>query len=175
MANPIRDSMIIDRTIDDVVYVQNLAQKINAGTATAAEITAFATAALRGSYDYSDFNRINHALNYIGLALAELTGDQSYDFDLPTTLTGVDYIVEGSDLYDMLTAVERVKEYFGLVEAIPSRFRRLDYNGANRIERVLFRAAQELFSERYPYPYDLLYEDGDDILAEDGDNLTTED
>lgn len=173
MSNPIVDSLIWDRTIDDVTYLQNLMARINAGTATADEIDEFVNTSLKGGYDYSDMNRLSHAINYIGLGMDAL-GYPDADYNLSTNWTDKDFSAEGSDLETILVSINDIADQNGLYITIPTRWNNIDYERANLIERILRAAADNVFEGGYPYPYDLATESDDDLLAEDGETLTTE-
>jgi hypothetical protein len=58
------DALITDRTASDVAEVISLAQKISAGNATETEITEFLTV-MKGSYNYTDMNRVGQAVAYL--------------------------------------------------------------------------------------------------------------
>lgn len=173
MSNPIIDSLIWDRTIDDVTYLQNLMERINAGTATADEIDEFVNTSLKGGYDYSDMNRLSRAINYIGLGM-EALGYPDADYNLSTYWTDKDYAAEGSDLDAILAAVNDIALQLDFYITVQSRWKNMDYETANLIERILRAAATNIYGDAFPYPYDLATEGDDDLLAEDGETLTTE-
>ena len=58
------DALITDRTASDVSEAVSLAQKISSGNATEAEITEFLTV-MKGSYNYTDMNRVGQAVAYL--------------------------------------------------------------------------------------------------------------
>lgn len=59
------DTLITDRVPLDVDRVRELAKKVNAGTATLEELAEWNSIALKGSYDYTDLNRVSEAIQYL--------------------------------------------------------------------------------------------------------------
>lgn len=63
-------TLVSDRTLDDVQYVKQLADKIKTATATAAEEAEYLTS-LKGAYTASDLNRVESAVSFIAEELRE--------------------------------------------------------------------------------------------------------
>lgn len=58
------DTLISDRTLADVQYVRQLADKIKSATATATEEAEYLTS-LKGAYTAADMNRVESAVSFI--------------------------------------------------------------------------------------------------------------
>ena len=66
------DTLITDRTQADVIALQNLLRKAKAEGLTEEERTLWMEANLRGSYNYTDLNRVSEAVVYLQGKLIEL-------------------------------------------------------------------------------------------------------
>lgn len=70
-------TLVTDRKQSDVAYVKQLISKIVEGTATEAELAEWKSFTLKGSYNYTDFNRVNAAMEQLK---AQLDG---YGYAIP--------------------------------------------------------------------------------------------
>lgn len=132
------DALITDRTASDVAEVVSLAQKISTGNATEAEITEFLTV-MKGSYNYTDMNRVGQAVAYLRDRLRDDAGTSvevapKTDWangDIPTTEQAAQYISD----------VKNIRAAFLLPEGTPEApgtLTGLTYSGANAIEEILY-------------------------------------
>lgn len=70
-------TLVTDRKQSDVAYVKQLIAKIVEGTATEAELAEWDSFTLKGSYNYTDLNRVNAAMEELKAKL------ESYGYAVP--------------------------------------------------------------------------------------------
>lgn len=132
------DALITDRTASDVSEAVSLAQKISTGNATEAEITEFLTV-MKGSYNYTDMNRVGQAVAYLRDRLRDDAGTSvevapKTDWangDIPTTEQAAQYISD----------VKSIRAAFILPDGTPEApdtLTGLTYSQANAIETILY-------------------------------------
>ena len=63
--------LVTDRTLADVATVRSLTEAIKNGTATAEQVQQYLEAKQKGSYNYTDFNRVEEAVLYVAEGLKE--------------------------------------------------------------------------------------------------------
>lgn len=129
--------LITDRTQDDVVYVQTLAAKIRAGTATEEELAEWNESSLKGSYNHTDLNRVGAAMKYVSDRLISFGYDAAIlpkmdwmETDIPA--------VSDMDLY--LSNLAVLRSSFAMMQStpeIPTDMNGLTYAEANNIEKIL--------------------------------------
>lgn len=130
-------NLIYDRTAEDVERALTLAKKAEAGTLTDAEKTEW-LAGMKGCYNAADMNRVEAAvksiaaeLNAAGYAVAVEPSDREWrESD----------IVRLSQWRQYLANVQALRDaYYTLAETgqLPAPEDKLDYAGANNIEKVL--------------------------------------
>jgi len=132
------DALITDRTASDVAEAVSLAQKISTGNATEAEITEFLTV-IKGSYNYTDMNRVGQAVAYLRDRLRDDAGTSvevapKTDWsngDIPTPEQAAQYISDVKNIHAAFLLPE------GTPEA-PDTLTGLTYSGANAIETILY-------------------------------------
>ena len=97
---------ITDRTQQDVAYVQQLASKLIAGTATDFEKAEWNSTLLKGAYNYTDLNRVTAAMEYLKLRLEQYgyTVPGYQKIKIPHAVTG-----GGSRLPDGYTEVAYIE------------------------------------------------------------------
>lgn len=149
-------TLITDRTQADVDRVKVIAKKIESGTASESELAEWNAAALKGSYNYTDLNRVESAVDYIqtylnGLQVAldtyraehKVANDPLWNvpwsaFDL---LIKKDWVIDDipneSDLARYLSNVDVLTDAIAITKQLPGSMAYLDYIGANEIERAL--------------------------------------
>ena len=138
----ILDTLIIDRTQENVNRIKYLANKIKSGDATSEEIQEYMYTS-KGAYNALDLNRVGQACSYLyGLI-------QDYGYILP------DYVPLKTDwemldiptqqeMSDYLKTVRSLKGLWGAITAIPARMDRISYEDANNIERLLIEVNEQL-------------------------------
>lgn len=162
----ILDTLITDRTLDDVERLRELKAKLLSNTATTAERNEW-LAGLKGAYNYTDLNRVGQAQEYI---LAEFESAQTtvdtyrescgvasdpafvlpfvYS-ELPTkTDWAMTDIPSEGEMQDYLDTTRTMGVWCQLHSAefksLPTTMNNLDYNKANTIETVLLQIDQRL-------------------------------
>lgn len=124
---------IIDRTADDVVRKNTLAQK--GWASLTPEEQAEWAAGMKGAYSHIDYNRVSHNVSY----LATMLGLYGYT-------TGVISMREDWDVADFPTPEEQtqyitnillLKEAFYGTQQIPNSMDKLTVTSANNIEKLL--------------------------------------
>ena len=143
------------RTAADVERVKNLQNRIESGKATEAEISEWLDG-LIGTYNAWDMNRVESAVDYlqtylngVQAALDAYRAERmvaSDDFwvapwDAISLITKKGWVLEDipseSDLARYLSNVDAVTNALSIAKQLPETMERLDYIGANEIERVL--------------------------------------
>lgn len=146
------DALITDRTQADVARVQEIAVKIRNGTASESELAEWNTAALKGSYNASDLNRVGAAMQYVA--------DRLNSFGYAVSISPkVDWLETDSprqpDMETYLFQLSVLRNAFAVMQStpeIPADMEGLTYTEANNIEKILedidlllTRAAQAWF------------------------------
>ena len=141
------DTLIFDRTAEDVENAKNLAKdlakKIKNGEATQSDIDAWNAGNLKGCYNLSDIRRITAAMTYIQTAFSAL------GITITLTLSTADInsinnatnstIFDSTFLAKIISSLNNVKNSVDIsTPAIPSSFNYLNYITANNIEKMLF-------------------------------------
>ena len=129
--------LITDRTQQDVGRILELAKKLNAGTATVEELAEWNSIVLKGSYDYSDLNRVGDAVQYLSEIL------KSHGYDCPVS-PKLDWSESGrgapSDMAQYLQNVQTLRGILTLLPEtpnVPADMEKLTWQEANAIEQIL--------------------------------------
>lgn len=144
--------LVTDRSRADVTYVQTLVAKICNGTATEAELAQWNGAALKGSYNATDFNRVGVAMEYVAdrfhkygyrAAIAPKLDWKETDMPVPTDVER--YLSDLAVLRGIIAVMQSTPE-------VPAHMDGFTYVEANNIEKILedidlllTRAAQAWF------------------------------
>lgn len=128
-------NLIYDRTADDVAEALRLTQKAFAGTLTDEEKTVW-LAGMKGAYDAIDMNRVAAAV----LTLSGLLNAAGYKNEV-----SAQNFVEGEDSTDekysvYLANVQTLRDAIAVratTPSVPAADAKLDYIGANNIEKIL--------------------------------------
>ncbi len=137
MAASIIDSLITDRTQRDVDRVTELEDKINGGTATAAELQEY-LGSMKGAYNTADLNRVGNAILY----LADWLNANGYPVKVTPKTDWVDNEVlqdaqELTHYLDQVQIIRGVLPLPGNTPTVPADVEQLTYQEANDIERIL--------------------------------------
>ena len=91
------------------------------------------TPTTKGSYNYSDLNRVERAVEEISdeLGLGLITKTDWGMWDIPTQ----------SEMERYLSNVRVIRDHFSIETEIPTSMSNLSYEGANNIEKILLSAA----------------------------------
>ena len=130
------DTLITDRTEQDVIAVKNLRQKILEGTATAEEITDFANNPQKGCYNCEDINRVLDAMVYLKSLLAEF--GITVNITISTSHLGTTSIPQYFAAY--LQSISNFRNAVPLPDTVPQAPSSIDYftyKSANDIEEIL--------------------------------------
>ena len=129
--------LITDRTQQDVDRIRELAKKLNAGTATVEELAEWNSIVLKGSYDYSDLNRVGDAVQYLSEIL------KIHGYDCPV-IPKLDWSESGrgapSDMEQYLQNVQTLRGILTLLPEtpnVPADMEKLTWQEANAIEQIL--------------------------------------
>ena len=128
-------NLVYDRTAADVERALALAKKAEAGTLTDAEKTEW-LAGMKGCYNAADMNRVEAAVQTLA---AELNAAGYTVEILPQAFAETD-IVRLSQWQQYLANVQALRDaYYTLAETgqLPDAADRLDYIGANTVEKIL--------------------------------------
>lgn len=94
-----------------------------------------------GPYDWRDFNRVAEAVEYVVNRLSKL----GYKADV---LTKTDWTRQGiqscAQMERYIANIKAVRAALRLQNSVPDSIRRLTYEGANEIERILSDAEDEI-------------------------------
>lgn len=130
------DTLIFDRTLEDVQYVQQLNILNLAGMGT--EQLAEYLSNLKGAYNASDLNRVESAVNYLVERL-KITGNLINPLT-KTSWTTYEYVTL-SEAERYLHNIETIKSCFTLpdnVPDVPEDLNKLTFQEANDIEKILY-------------------------------------
>lgn len=134
------DSLIFDRTAQDVEYVKTLREKINStGIDSLTEIEKISwNSGLKGSYNAKDFNRIKEWTEYLANEF------NKYEYKVSITsrenVSRTDFPLH-SDIQVCLSNIQNLIDAYYIMTTtpqLPSNMENLGYNGANAIEKILF-------------------------------------
>ena len=130
-------TLITDRTQADVDRVKVIAKKIESGTASESELAEWNAAALKGSYNASDLNRVGAAMQYVaerinwyGYVVSVSPKTDWMEEDTPTQ----------SDMQRYLADLAVLRSKFAMMQTIPTvpeDMEQLTYTEANNIEKIL--------------------------------------
>ena len=130
-------TLVVDRTQEDVAWVQELAAKIRAGTASNEELAEWNGAAMKGAYNHTDLNRVGAAMQYIAERLARF----GY---VVTVAPVVDWMEldtpSAADMALYLSNLAVLRKTFVVMQStpeVPSDTETLTYREANDIEKIL--------------------------------------
>lgn len=128
--------LITDRVQADVDRVAQLAARVSAGTATAAELAEWQSD-LKGAYNASDLNRVGAAVAYVagrltgyGYAVSVSPRQDWHVADIPTQESMTAYLADVAALRAALTVAADTPE-------VPEDMERLTWQEANDIEKIL--------------------------------------
>lgn len=131
------DTLIYDRTQDDVTTLMITISRINANIATDAEIEEYLSG-FKGAYNASDLNRVGNAVNYLSQILtncgyaANVDAKTSWSIsDIPTSDDGVEYLGNVGKIMGVLSLPDSTPP-------LPSSTQSLNYSQANDIEEILY-------------------------------------
>ena len=128
-------NLVYDRTAEDVERALALAKKAEAGTLTDVEKTEW-LAGMKGCYNATDMNRVSTAVQTLAVEL----NAAGYAVEImPQSFAETD-IVRLSQWRQYLANVQALRDaYYTLAETgqLPAPEDRLDYIGANNIEKIL--------------------------------------
>lgn len=130
-------TLVTDRTQADVNRVKQIAEKIKNGTASESELAEFNSAAMKGSYNASDLNRVGAAMQYVADRLGEFGYDVSIDQKLDWT--SVDWPTPET-MGTYLADLEELRSKFAIMQTtptVPEDMEKLTYTEANNIEKIL--------------------------------------
>jgi len=135
------DTLIYDRTQEDVDRVRELKLKYLDGTITPSEQTEY-IAGLKGAYNSTDMNRVGEAVQLVGGLL------KTYGFninvnpktnwlssDVPTSAQAQQYIQD-------LIAIQNAGSSLVTTNPIPTTLNNLNFESANNIEEMLFKVGK---------------------------------
>ena len=130
-------TLITDRTQEDVAWMQELAAKIRAGTASNEELTEWNDATMKGAYNYTDLNRVGAAMQY----LAERFTRFGYVVDIAPVVDWMEADTPSTtDMALYLSNLAVLRKTFVVMQStpeVPSDTENLTYREANDIEKIL--------------------------------------
>ena len=127
--------LIYDRTADDVAEALRLTQKAFAGTLTDEEKTVW-LAGMKGTYDAIDMNRVAAAVSTLS-GLLNAAGYKN-EVSAQNFVEGEDSTKEKYSVY--LSNVQTLRDAIAVrvtTPSVPAADAKLDYVGANNIEKIL--------------------------------------
>lgn len=159
-------NLIYDRTADDVAEALRLTQKAFAGTLTDEEKTVW-LAGMKGAYDAIDMNRVAAAVS----TLSGLLNAAGYKNEV-----SAQNFVEGEDSADekysvYLSNVQTLRDAIAVrasTPELPAADAKLDYVGANNIEKILADLDELLDWMTYSRKYCGTFAAGQTILPRKG-------
>lgn len=130
-------TLITDRSQADVSRVEQIAAKIKAGTASESELTEFNSAAMKGSYNATDLNRVGAAMqsvadrfNSLGYAVVITPKIDWKEEDCPTPPDMALYLSNLATLRGVIAVMRSTPTVLSDMED-------LTYTEANNIEKIL--------------------------------------
>lgn len=114
------DSLVYDRTQEDVEYAIN---------------NQDSSSFLKGSYNYTDLNRVEEWCEYI----AEQLNLYSYKVNITvkTDWTSADFPTK-TQMERIRSNIDKLKNAFIAVTQIPANLEKMNYQKANAIEKILY-------------------------------------
>lgn len=117
----------------------------------------------KGVYSYTDLNRVEEAVKtIIESGFAENLQTKT-DWGLPGNFSVSAWPVE-SQMKRYLQNVKEIKKLFAVSVKLPDSMEKLDWNGANNIEKVLQTAVGRITGIKQSYRYSGDLYAGEDIL-----------
>ena len=121
----------------------------------------------KGVYSYADLNRVESAAAMIAEQITELGFalqlQTKTDWDLPGNFSAWNWPVE-SQMRRYLQNIADIKRLFVISTQIPETMDKLDWNGANNIEKVLQIAFSRIAGIKQSYRYSGEIYAGEEIL-----------
>ena len=121
----------------------------------------------KGVYSYADLNRVESAAAMIAEQITELGFalqlQTKTDWDLPENFSAWNWPVE-SQMRRYLQNIADIKRLFVISTQIPETMDKLDWNGANNIEKVLQIAFSRITGIKQSYRYSGEIYAGEEIL-----------
>ena len=126
--------LITDRTQTDYDHANYLNTR-DVREMTPKEVTELLSGELKGSYDYTDRNRVEVAVNYL-VGLLNVNG---YHIDISVIKTNwtENDVFRYPDMERYLNNIKAIKHAFYGTVGLPENMRSIDYEVANQIERLL--------------------------------------
>lgn len=158
--------LIYDRTADDVAEVLRLTQKAFAGTLTDEEKTMW-LAGMKGAYDAIDMNRVAAAVSTLS-GLLNAAGYKN-EVSAQNFAEGEDSTKEKYSVY--LSNVQTLRDAIAVrvtTPELPAADAKLDYIGANNIEKILADLDELLGWMTYSRKYCGTFAAGQTILPRKG-------
>lgn len=159
-------NLIYDRTADDVAEALRLTQKAFAGTLTDEEKTVW-LAGMKGAYDAIDMNRVAAAVSTLS-GLLNAAGYKS-EVSAQNFVEGEDSADEKYSVY--LSNVQTLRDAIAVrasTPSVPAADAKLDYVGANNIEKILADLDELLGWMTYSRKYCGTFAAGQTILPRKG-------
>lgn len=158
--------LIYDRTADDVAEVLRLTQKAFAGTLTDEEKTMW-LAGMKGAYDAIDMNRVAAAVSTLS-GLLNAAGYKN-EVSAQNFAEGEDSTKEKYSVY--LSNVQTLRDAIAVratTPSVPAADAKLDFAGANNIEKILADLDELLGWMTYSRKYCGTFAAGQTILPRKG-------
>lgn len=135
------DTLITDRTADDVARVKELKKKIlesGIGGLSASEYQEYFSG-MKGAYNRTDLNRVGEACNYVYDHIYSL-GMRPDGYTQAKTDWAVSDVPKSGDLQTLTRDLSILYNQTGAQVTLPGSFENLTYTGANNIEKFLVEA-----------------------------------
>lgn len=129
------DTLVYDRTQEDVARVDQLAERINAKIASDEEIAEWETDS-KGKYNASDLNRVGAACEYLYNEMTRLAFSVSGYSALRTDWTEEE-VPTPEQMATYLSTIAALKAVWDTAQEIPSTMDGLTVEGANNIEKLI--------------------------------------
>lgn len=121
----------------------------------------------RGVYSYTDLNRVENAVQQISIDIKDLgyalNLQTKTDWGLPGMFSVSAWPVD-SQMKRYLQNISKIRETFSISTQLPDTMDKLDWSGANNIEKVLQIAFTRIAGIRQTYHYSGEIFAGEDIL-----------
>lgn len=121
----------------------------------------------KGVYSYTDLNRVEKAVREIAEDITELGFavklQTKTDWGLPGKFSVSAWPVE-SQMERYLQNVSEIRRIFIISTQLPESMQKLDWNGANNIEKILNTAFSRIKGIKQSYRYSGEFYAGEDIL-----------
>lgn len=131
-------NLIFDRSTTDVSRVEEIAVKLNSGTATTDEVQEWLSG-MKGGYSYRDLNRVSNAMEYL---VAELLrygyGTPGYKPGPVWKETDIQTPEQMEQYRRNVVAIRAVLEMFRDTPQTPDSMEGLTYQKANDLEKILY-------------------------------------